>query len=121
MCGSYKIGMVASDRSQKNAAEGAVFSASVLPLVHYCNPAAAATISANLKFGLYDASVYPDFAAVKSAFEETYPCLGITCDKVGALVASDGTLLDAATAACTLDPIAGYIPCLLYTSPSPRD
>jgi Notch-like protein len=44
---AYKIGMVASDRSQKNAAEGAVFTAAVLPLVHYCNPAAAQTISAN--------------------------------------------------------------------------
>ena len=99
-----------SDRSQKNAAEGAVFTAAVLPLVHYCNPAAASTISGHMKFGLYDAGTYPDFTAVKNAFEETYPCLGITCAQVGALVSSDGTLLDAAAAACTLEPIAGYIP-----------
>ena len=107
---AYKIGMVAADRSQKNAAEGAVFTAAVLPLVHYCNPAAAQTISANQKFGLFDAGTYPDFATVKSAFEEAYPCLGITCAQVGALVSSSGALLDPATAACTLAPIAGYIP-----------
>ena len=102
--------MVPSDRSQKNAAEGAVFTASVLPLVSYCNPAAATTISSNMKFGLYDAGTFPDFPSVKSAFEETYPCLGITCAQVGGLVSSDGAPLDTATAACTLEPIAGYIP-----------
>ena len=47
---------------------------------------------------------------MKNAFEETYPCLGITCAQVGALVSSDETLLDPAAAACTLEPIAGYIP-----------
>ena len=74
----------------------------MLPLVHYCNPAAATTISGNLKFGLYDANTYPDFASVKDAFEEAYPCLGITCAQVGALPGTD---------ACTHTlPIAGYIP-----------
>merc|ERR1711871_790296 len=108
---AYKIGEVPADRSQKNAAEGAVFTAAVLPLVHHCNPTAAATISANQKFGLYDAGTYPNFANVKAAFEETYPCLGITCDQVGALQSSSGTLLAAGTAACTTDsPIAGYMP-----------
>jgi hypothetical protein len=108
---AYKIGEVPADRSQKNAAEGAVFAAAVLPLVAYCNPASANTISANQKFGLFDAGTFPDFASVKSAFEETYACLGITCDQVGGLVSSDGTPLAAATTACTrLAPIAGYYP-----------
>ena len=108
---AYKIGMVASDRSQKNAAEGAVFAASVLPLVEYCNPKSAETISSSMKFGLYDAGTYPDFASVKLAFEETYACLGMTCSQVGGLVDSSGTVLDAATAACEeRSPIAGYYP-----------
>merc|ERR1711871_1425074 len=108
---AYKIGEVPADRSQKNAAEGAVFTAAVLPLVHHCNPTAAATISANQKFGLYDAGTYPNFANVKAAFEYTYPCLGITCDQVGALQSSSGTLLATATAACTSHAaIAGYYP-----------
>merc|ERR1711965_1243010 len=50
---------------------------------------------------MYDAGVYPDFAEVKEAFESTYPCLGITCAHVGALPG---------TTACSLEPIAGYIP-----------
>ncbi|EOD06125.1 hypothetical protein EMIHUDRAFT_219446 [Emiliania huxleyi CCMP1516] len=84
---AYKVGMApeATDRSQKNAAEGAVFTAAVLPLVHECNVAAAKTISDEMKFGLYDQGVFPDFAAVKAAFESTYDCLGITCADVGGL------------------------------------
>ena len=75
----------------KNAAEGATFSAAVLPLVHHCNTASAAVVSDNLKFGLFpeggDAVIarYSDFAAVKAAFEDVYACLGITCAQVGGL------------------------------------
>ena len=75
----------------KNAAEGATFSAAVLPLVHDCNAASAAVVSDNLKFGLFptggDAVTarYSDFAAVKAAFEDVYACLGITCAQVGGL------------------------------------
>ena len=88
---AYKVGSdpdyddVGTGRSQKNAAEGAVFTAAVLPLVHECNVAAAKTISDEMKFGLYDQGVFPDFAAVKAAFESTYDCLGITCADVGGL------------------------------------
>ena len=58
---AYKLGAstLASDRSQKNAAEGATFSAAVLPLVHKCDPTAAATISSNLKFCLLYTSPSP--------------------------------------------------------------
>ena len=79
---AYKIGESPSDRSQKNAAEGATFAAAVLPMVAYCNPASAATVSSNVKFGLYDAGTYPDYTAVRDALEATYPCLGITCAHV---------------------------------------
>ena len=101
-----------SDRSQKNAAEGAVFAASVLPLVHYCNPAAASTISGQMKFGLYDAGTFPDFASVKKALEEAYPCLGVSCAQVGELTSdgAGGTVDASKVAACTYAPIAGYIP-----------
>ena len=66
---AYKIGEVPSDRSQKNAAEGATFSAAVLPLVHYCNPKAASTVSSNVKFGLFDASTYPVYKDVLDALD----------------------------------------------------
>ena len=41
-----------------------------------------------MRFGLFDAGIYPDFFAVKDAFESTYSCLGITCAQVGELDAS---------------------------------
>ena len=63
-------------------------------------PAAAATISADMKFGLFDQGDLPDFLAVKAAFESTYACLGITCEHVGGLVDADGDPLHAMTAPC---------------------
>ena len=100
----------------KNAAEGATFSAAVLPLVYDCNAASAAVVSNNLKFGLFpdgvtDTARYSDFAAVKAAFEDVYACLGITCAQVGGLTqAIDAGV--AAAAACTHQSavIAGYVP-----------
>jgi hypothetical protein len=101
---AYKIGMDPSARSKKNAAEGATFSAAVLPLVNYCNPASAKIISDNQKFGLYDAGTFPDFAAVKTAFESTYACLGITCDHVGGLtVGTDAGCYSMSTHAVTCE------------------
>jgi hypothetical protein len=101
---AYKVGEVPADRSAKNAAEGATFSAAVLPLVNYCNSASAKIISDELKFGQFDASDYPDWPAVKSAFESTYDCLGISCAHVGGLVGSDGVALAESTMPCTFTP-----------------
>ena len=116
---AYKNSKAGADMATpKNAAEGATFSAAVLPLVHHCNTASAAVVSDNLKFGLFPTGVvadttgnYSDFAAVKAAFEDVYACLGITCAQVGGLTqAIDAGA--AAAAACTHQsaPIAGYVP-----------
>ena len=115
---AYKNSQAGADMaSPKNAAEGATFSAAVLPLVHDCNAASAAVVSDHLKFGLFpdggDAVTarYSDFAAVKAAFEDVYACLGITCAQVGGLTqAIDAGV--AAAAACTHQSavIAGYVP-----------
>jgi len=110
---AYKIGVQPSERSQKNAAEGAVFTAAVLPLVANCSATAAETISSQMKFGLFDAGTYPSFTAVKQAFESTYSCLGITCAQVGAL--SNGGLVDAQAAACTAS--TPYTPLVQETFP----
>jgi len=89
---AYKNSAAGGMASAKNAAEGATFSAAVLPLVHYCNTASSAVVSDNLKFGLFpdgvavEAARYSDFSAVKSAFEDVYACLGITCAQVGGLL-----------------------------------
>jgi hypothetical protein len=114
---AYKNSEAGQEASPKNAAEGATFSAAVLPLVHHCNTASAAVVSDNLKFGLFptggdaDPARYSDFAAVKAAFEDVYACLGITCAQVGGLTqAIDAGV--AAAAACTHQSavIAGYVP-----------
>merc|ERR1740115_325235 len=72
-----------------------------------------------MKFGLvfgadgtYVSGTVPDFAAVKSALESTYACLGITCAHVGALsgVIASQTATAAKCTFSTFSTIAGYVP-----------
>lgn len=70
-------------KTEKAQAEGAVFAAAVLPLVHHCSAADADIIYSNMKVGNNGMA---NFKAVKEAFERQYECLGITCDHVGGLV-----------------------------------
>merc|ERR1719217_1922493 len=74
-------------------AEGAVFSAAILPRVSACDPAKAKIISDNMKI---DATTHMSagFTAVKQAFEATYCCLGINCDDIGGLLKSSTVLND---------------------------
>jgi hypothetical protein len=77
---AYKVGKLQGKSKEK--AEGAVFSAAVLPLVDSCKPSAATLIAKNMNID--SATPMTDgFAAVKDAFESTYSCLGITCAQVG--------------------------------------
>ena len=66
---------------EREAANGAVFAAAVLPRIHAASPDAAKTIYDNMKVD----APSTDFRAVKAAFESVYPRLGITCDDVGGL------------------------------------
>lgn len=68
--------------TEKAEAEGATFASAVLPLVHFCDEEAAATIYDNLKVGQNGSA---NFAAVKSAFESVYECMGVACQDVGGL------------------------------------
>lgn len=78
---AYKVSETSGGDKKKEKAEGAVFTASILPLVAVCNADAAKTINDNM---IYNATS-PSWTAVKAAFEMTYSCLGITCAQVGAL------------------------------------
>merc|ERR1719401_505943 len=80
---AYKVGNLGGGNVEK--AEGAVFAAAVLPLVHACNSAHATVISDNMKIDSAS-PMAAGFAAVKSAFESNYACLGITCADVGGLL-----------------------------------
>merc|ERR1719161_2194577 len=74
-------------------AEGAVFSAAILPRISACDTAKAKIISDNMKI---DATTHMSagFTAVKEAFEATYCCLGINCDDIGGLLKSSTVLGD---------------------------
>jgi len=90
----YRLGEL-NEQSEAASAELTVFAAGVLPRVHFCSPTDAATIYANVKGKIAPENV--DFTALKTAFENTYDCLGITCADVGGLVDSvNGGYLDVA-------------------------
>ena len=70
--------------------EAAVFAASVLPMVHACSATDAAVIEkhASLASTTWSAMKRPDYASwdeVKTAFENNYACLGVTCADIGGL------------------------------------
>ena len=64
---------------EKIEAEGLVFAAAVLPLVHACSPDDAATIYENVKIDRDG----DDFPALKMAFENNYECMKLTCKDIG--------------------------------------
>ena len=74
---AYKVDKLQG--GEKENAEGAVFAAAVLPVVHAADPQAAQTIYDNMKVGAGST----DVQAVKKAFESVYPDLGINCADVG--------------------------------------
>merc|ERR1719311_658901 len=88
---AYKVAEERGGLREK--AEGAVFSAAILPRVAACDPAKAWIISNNMKI---DATTHMSagFTAVKQAFEATYCCLGINCDDIGGLLKSSTVLND---------------------------
>ena len=85
---AYKIDQMSGGSKEK--AEGAAFSAAILPRVAACNSDAAKLISDNMAMnGL--SPMKSGFASVKQAFESTYACMGITCSDVGGLILSGNT------------------------------
>jgi len=85
---AYKVDQM--NGSHKELAEGAVFSAAILPLVAGCSSTAAKLISDNMKIDS-SAPMKAGFTAVKQAFESTYSCMGVTCADVGGLILSGST------------------------------
>jgi len=75
----------------KEIAEGAAFSAAILPLVSACDTAAAKLISDNMAITA-TTPMKSGFASIKQAFEATYACMGITCADVGGLIKEGATV-----------------------------
>jgi hypothetical protein len=76
---AYKVDKLSGGAKEK--AEGAVFAAAVVPRVAYCSAADATTIMTNMKLGAASTT----FASVKTAFENNYACMNVTCADVGGL------------------------------------
>jgi hypothetical protein len=75
---AYQIDVESNDEEEAEA-EGAVFAAAVLPIVHACDEDDAEIIYQNMKVNAGGA----DFSAVRAAFERNYACMGIRCEDVG--------------------------------------
>jgi hypothetical protein len=67
----------ATNADEASEVDAISFAASVLPIIANCSPTNAEIIYNQIQ------GASPDFASVKTAFEETYECLGITCADVG--------------------------------------
>jgi len=76
---AYKVDRMKGGDKEK--AEGAIFAATIVPRVYNCNSADGDTIMNNMKIGASSTS----FAEVKTAFENNYACMKITCEEVGGL------------------------------------
>jgi len=76
---AYKVDKQSGGDKEK--AEGAIFAAAIVPAVSACSASDADAIMNNMKIG----ASATDFTKVKTAFENNYACLGITCAQVGGL------------------------------------
>jgi len=81
---AYKVAKLGG--GSKEFAEGAAFSAAILPRIDACDKAAAKIIADNMNMENFATKMKDGFKAVKDAFESTYTCLGITCEDVGGLI-----------------------------------
>merc|ERR1712017_11572 len=75
----YALKLADLQGGSKEFAEGAAFSAAILPRVHACDASAAKVIADNMNMEL-PTHMSAGFKAVKDAFEKVYTCLGMTCE-----------------------------------------
>jgi hypothetical protein len=84
---AYKVAILGG--GSKEFAEGAAFSAAILPRINACDASAAKVISDNMNMEIAESDrMKAGFEAVKAAFESTYECLGINCAQIGGLILS---------------------------------
>lgn len=92
---SMDLGNQQNDDGKDLEAEGAVFSASVLPLIHHCNADDAGVLYEHMRT---DNGVdITDFKTVMEVMERNLECLGITCQDLGGVadvVNDDRTYLE---------------------------
>jgi len=90
---AYKVAELQG--GSKEFAEGAAFSAAILPRIHACDAAKAKIIADNMNMEIAEADrMKSGVAAVKEAFEACYTSMGITCGHVGGLILQDAEYYD---------------------------
>merc|ERR1719269_544599 len=109
---AYKVAEESGGLKEK--AEGAVFSAAILPRIAACDTTKAKIISDNMKIDATN-HMSSGFTAVKEAFEATYTCLGVTCGDIGGILKSEGVPGDYKDKA---DPCGPHVPPVCTASPS---
>ncbi|GKY95293.1 hypothetical protein MPSEU_000491200 [Mayamaea pseudoterrestris] len=77
-----------ADIAEQVEAEGATFTAALLPWIHACNSQHASDIYNQMKIGSKASDV--NFKKLKASLESIYPCLGITCGDVGGIHTVNG-------------------------------
>merc|ERR1711977_463273 len=105
---AYKVAELQG--GSKEYAEGVAFATAILPRISNCDRDAANVISTNMNtdggFANVKTAMSAEFAKVKTAFESTYKCLGITCAQIGGLlVGGPGEYYEGAQP-CTTAPAA---------------
>ena len=108
-----------SSTCAKSWAEGWAFAAAVLPQVHKCDATAATTIRANLDVASTTGPMKDGVAAVKTAIESVYDCLGISCTDVGEYQASGSVFTGMSK--CTFAPSTDEGSTASGSNPSPMD
>jgi len=78
----FNLPELEEDRERAKA-EGAVFAAAVLPLVHECGPREAEIIHNNMRVESDDSKF--SFTAVRDALARQYACMGVTCEHIGGI------------------------------------
>merc|ERR1740139_16784 len=120
---AYLIGynQLTADQMDAGRAEAATYAAALLPMLRYCDSTSNRDAAAIVMEQMALSSTSIDFIKVKTAVEQSYPCLGITCGEVGGLVEEGTTDYRTDAAACVdsqqsqtyievYTPIAGYSP-----------
>jgi len=105
----------------KSWGEGWAFAAAVLPRLNYCNSAVASMVRENLNVSTAEPMSKNGYVYLKTKVEQTYSCLGFTCEEVGEYQSTAGVYTGMEACRDSYDIIAGYTPATDVTAHSMVD
>jgi len=99
---AYDIDILENE-SEMSESIGAVYTAAILPLIHFCNENDAKLLYAQMRAGR-DLSK-TNYDKVREAVENNYSCLGITCNDIGGLFDDEDRVYLTAAGPCNQEQI----------------